>query len=106
MGQEWVALMNLWELTEAMETFVREQGWYEEHSPRPQTARNLAVSLAVEAVEVLEHFQWTQEASDTSALGSELADVLLYLLQLARVAGIDLEQATLAKLAENQGRHW
>ena len=98
--------MNLSELTEAMETFVREQGWYNRDSPRPQTARNLAVSLVIEAAEVLEHFQWAQEASDISALGSELADVFLYLLQLARVAGIDLERAALAKLAENRGRHW
>ena len=57
-------------------------------------------------IEVLEHFQWREEARDQAALAGELADVALYLLQLASVSGIDLEQAVLAKLAENGRREW
>ncbi|MEW5988922.1 MAG: nucleotide pyrophosphohydrolase [Chloroflexota bacterium] len=98
--------MELQELEARMHAFVRSKGWYEAGSPKPQTARNLAASLAIEAAEVLEHFQWREETADPAALAGELADVALYLLQLASVCGIDLEQAILDKLAHNQGRVW
>jgi hypothetical protein len=55
----------------------------------------------LEASEVLEHFQWRDESADPEALAGELADVALYLLQLASISGIDLEQAILDKLALN-----
>ena len=88
-----------------MHTFVRSKGWYENDSPKPQTPRNLAASLAIEAAEVLEHFQW-RESADATELAGELADVALYLLQLASVTGVDLEQAILNKLEINQSREW
>lgn len=97
--------MNLQELTDAMHAFVRAKGWYELDSPRPQTPRNLAASLAIEAAEVLEHYQWGEHAA-TPELAGELADVALYLLQLASVTGVDLEQAILDKLQVNYGRQW
>lgn len=97
--------MDLKELTEVMHKFVAAKGWYAAGSPRPQTPRNLAASLAIEAAEVLEHYQW-REAAPPEALAGELADVALYLLQLASVTGIDLEQAILEKLATNYGREW
>ncbi len=53
--------MDLKELTLAMHEFVRAQGWYEAGSPKPQTLRNLAISLSLEANEVLEHFQWNEQ---------------------------------------------
>jgi NTP pyrophosphatase (non-canonical NTP hydrolase) len=98
--------MNIAELTAAMERFVEAKGWDSDHSPRPQTPRNLAISLSLEAGEVLEHFQWREESKDNPALAGELADVALYLLQLANVCGIDLEQAILNKLQANFSRHW
>ncbi|HEX9091499.1 MAG TPA: nucleotide pyrophosphohydrolase [Anaerolineales bacterium] len=98
--------MNISELTQAMHTFVGSMGWYEANSPRPQTMRNLAISLSMEAAEVLEHFQWGDELKDTGSLSEELADVMLYLLQLASLSGIDLEQAVLAKLEKNYHRTW
>lgn len=98
--------MDIPQLTEKMDAFVRSKGWYEPESPRPQTPRNLAISLSLEAAELLEHFQWCEEARDKAALESELADVFLYLLQLAQVSGIDLERATLDKLDVNSGRVW
>ena len=88
-----------------MDAFVRGRGWYEPDSPRPQTPRNVAISLNLEAAEILELFQWS-EAADPAELAPELADVLLYLLQLARLHGIDLAQAVLDKLAVNAGRRW
>lgn len=89
-----------------MHTFVASKGWYDPDSPKPQSPRNLAASLSIEAAEVLEHFQWRQETDDRVALAGELADVALYLLQLASITGIDLEQAILDKLALNQTREW
>ncbi len=98
--------MHLNELEARMHAFVASKGWYDNDSPKPQTARNLAASLAIESAEVLEHFQWREDVKDSQALAGELADVALYLLQLASVTGIDLEQAILDKLALNHTREW
>jgi len=98
--------MDIKELTERMHAFVRSKGWYDPGTTRPQTPRNLAISLSLEANEVLEHFQWRDELKDRDELASELADVGLYLLQLAAVSGIDLEQAILRKLEINADRAW
>lgn len=98
--------MDLRELTAAMHRFVEAKGWYRPDSPRPQTLRNLAISLTLETAEVLEHFQWGEQPADRQALAEELADVALYLLQLADRAGIDLEQAILDKLEKNYRRRW
>jgi len=98
--------MNLKELTQAMNRFVGDKGWYAEDSPRPQTPRNIAISLCLEAAEVLEHFQWSEQSPDPSKLAGELADVLLYLTQLASITQIDLEQAVLEKLSHNYRRTW
>ena len=97
--------MDIQELTDKMHAFVRSKGWYETDSQRPQTPRNLSISLALEAAEILEHFQWN-ELFDKDALEEELADVALYLLQLASIAEIDLEQAILKKLTVNANREW
>ena len=94
------------ELTRQMHELVRSKGWYDEGSKRPQTPRNLAVSLSIEAAEILEHFQFGEEIKDRDELGSELADVTLYLLQLASVSDIDLEEAVLKKIAVNKTREW
>jgi NTP pyrophosphatase (non-canonical NTP hydrolase) len=98
--------MDIRELTAAMHQFVQAKGWYEPQSPRPQTMRNLAISLSLEAGEVLEHFQWKEASFDQNELASELADVTLYLLQIASLSGIDLEKAVLAKLKTNYQRTW
>lgn len=98
--------MDLAELTEQMHQFVRSKGWYEPGSARPQTLRNLAISLNIEAAELLEHFQWGESSENHSGLTEELADVALYLLQIASIAGIDLEKAILMKLEKNYGRDW
>jgi len=98
--------MDLAELTSEMHRFVASKGWYAPESARPQTARNLAMSLVIEAAEVAELFQWNETPHDPAKLEEELADVSLYLLQLASVSGVDLEKAILAKLKTNYGRAW
>ena len=98
--------MDINQLTEEMHRLVDSKGWYAEDSKRPQTPRNLAVSLSIEAAEILEHFQFTDEIKDKDELGAELADVALYLLQLASISGIDLEDAILKKIEVNKKRTW
>ncbi len=99
-------MMTIEELTQAMHAFVGGQGWYGPDSPKPQTPKNIACSLAIEAAEILEHFQWSEEPRNLDGLAGELADVALYLLQLASVTGVNLEQAILDKLALNATRAW
>lgn len=95
--------MTLNELTDAMNEFVAAMGWYRTDSECAQSPRNIAISLSLEAAEVLEHYQWS-EVANSEALAEELADVALYLLQLAYLTGIDLEKAILDKLAVNYHR--
>ena len=98
--------MDIKELTQRMHAFVRAKGWYEPESPRQQTLRNLAISLNLEASEVLEFFQWNGDLEDRDGLSDELADVTLYLLQIASIANIDLEEAVIRKLDRNYQRVW
>ena len=98
--------MDIKQLTQYMHAFVRAKGWYEPDSPRQQTLRNLAISLNLEASEVLEHFQWNGDLDDREELSDELADVTLYLLQIASIADIDLEEAVMRKLDKNYSRTW
>jgi NTP pyrophosphatase (non-canonical NTP hydrolase) len=98
--------MDIKQLTDEMNRFVRSKGWYAEHSKRPQTPRNLAISLVLEAAEILEHFQWNDGVKDREELSAELADVALYLLQLASISEIDLEKAILDKIEINKTREW
>jgi NTP pyrophosphatase (non-canonical NTP hydrolase) len=89
-----------------MFAFVESKGWLAEDSPKQQTQRNLAVSLVLEAAEVLEHFQWGETSERPDELADELADVMLYLLQLAACSNIDLGNAVMDKLQKNYSREW
>jgi dCTP diphosphatase len=99
---------TLSDLQAAIARFVDERDWQVYHSPK-----SLSMSIAIEAAELMEHFQWhgneasrqvTQEPNAYDAVAGELADVLIYCLALANAAGIDAGQAVLAKLATNQQR--
>ena len=87
--------------------FVAERDWDQFHNPK-----NLAMALAAEAGELLEHFQWLTpaQASDLPAgtrdeVALECADVLLYLLRLTDKLGIDLAAAAEKKLALNAQKY-
>ena len=87
--------------------FARARDWEQFHSPK-----NLATALSVEAAELLEHFQWlTDEQSRTlgpesrAKVAQEIADVLLYLLQLADKLGIDPLDAARKKLELNSEKY-
>lgn len=94
---------SLDDLRQQLRDFAVARQWQSFHSPK-----NLAMALAVEAAELLEHFQWlTEEQSrqlppdKRTAVGHELADVLLYLVQAADSLDIDLLQAAQHKLQLN-----
>ncbi|KAA9134066.1 nucleotide pyrophosphohydrolase [Marinihelvus fidelis] len=99
--------MNITRLQAKLESFAAERDWNQFHSPK-----NLAMALNVEASELMEHFQWlTQEQStelgeDTrKAVATEIADVQIYLLRLADMLGIDIEQAVTEKMEENRAKY-
>lgn len=94
---------TLTSLTLELRNFAAARNWEQFHSPK-----NLAAALSVEAAELLEHFQWlTEEQSrnlgpqQKEAVGQEIADVLLYLLQLADKLGLDVALEAQKKLAIN-----
>lgn len=94
-------------LRDDVHAFARAREWDRFHSPK-----NLAMSLAIEAAEVMELFQWDTserslalEPAQREALSQEIGDVLIYLVRLADVAGIDPLAAARAKLAINGQRY-
>ncbi|MDT3678654.1 MAG: nucleotide pyrophosphohydrolase [Burkholderiaceae bacterium] len=98
---------SLRDLALRLDQFAQERDWQRFHSPK-----NLASALVVESGELLEHFQWmTEEQSRAlapekrSAVADEVADVLLYLIQLSSALGIDPVEAARDKLKRNALRY-
>ena len=100
---------TLGELREGIADFVAERSWERFHAPK-----NLAMSIAIEAAELMELFQWqspedAQKLSGTaeSVVGAadELADVLIYCFALANREDIDISTTVLAKLGNNAERY-
>lgn len=96
-------------LRELMAQFVAEREWQRFHDPK-----NLAMSLAIEAGELMEHFQWLRSdelpaavapPAARAAIGEEMADVACYLLALANVLEVDLSTAVREKLRKNAQRY-
>ena len=89
-------------LTKRINLWVAERGWEKAQKPK-----DLAISLSLEAAEVLEHFQWKNERKvakhikeNKEELADELADVAIYLLKLADKTKIDLKSAVENKLVK------
>jgi NTP pyrophosphatase (non-canonical NTP hydrolase) len=92
------------ELIERLRSFRDNRGWDKFHTPK-----NLAISVSVEAGELLELFQWRPEdapldAETVQKISDEVADVLLYLLLLCDKANIDLAAAANRKMDHNENR--
>jgi dCTP diphosphatase len=99
---------SLDEVRGALKAFVAERDWTQFHSPK-----NLAASVAIEAGELLEQFQWTDPSPEEvqadpawkQRVEEEVADVALLALLLAERLGIRLEDAMARKLAKNAQRY-
>lgn len=94
---------TLQELKDRMAAFVRERDWEQFHTPK-----NLSMSIAIEAAELMEHFQWLTveqskalDAAHLAAIGEELADIVIYSLSLANNLGLDLSRTVIAKMEKN-----
>jgi NTP pyrophosphatase (non-canonical NTP hydrolase) len=94
---------TLRELKERMAAFVAEREWQQFHSPK-----NLSMSIAIEAAELMEHFQWltveeSKNLSDEALadIGEELADIVIYALSLSNALDLDLSETILAKMDKN-----
>jgi dCTP diphosphatase len=96
------------DLRQLVAKFIADRSWEPYHSPK-----NLAMSIAIEAAELMEHFQWmsAQESinhldnpKSKAAVADELADVVIYCLSLANRSGIDLTKAVIDKVQRNQNR--
>ena len=94
---------SLVELRERQRQFAAGRDWEQFHTPK-----NLAMSVAIEADEIMEHFQWLNpaqsaalDAADRHEVGLEIADVLLYLIRLADVLDIDMAAAAREKIGLN-----
>ena len=97
------------ELRRAVQAFVDERDWRQFHTPK-----NLAMSLAIETAELMEHFQWLDAAESVAhgrdpscrnEIAEEIADVCCYLLSLVNALELDLSQAVRAKLAKNERKY-
>ncbi|HIV70367.1 MAG TPA: nucleotide pyrophosphohydrolase [Candidatus Aquabacterium excrementipullorum] len=98
---------SLRQLAHRLEAFAAERHWQPFHSPK-----NLASALSVEAAELLEHFQWLTEdqsrqlpSDKKEAVAFEMADVLLYLVQLSSALEVDLLDAARRKMVVNARKY-
>jgi dCTP diphosphatase len=89
------------EITERLLKFREERDWEQFHSPK-----NLAISISLEAAELLEHFQWARESEPLTPekkeeVAKELADIFNYVIILAKDLGIDILESAKEKIEEN-----
>lgn len=98
---------SLVELRDLARVFTSERDWQPFHTPK-----NLAMALSVEVAELVEHYQWLPSGADTelderkrTGIRHEMADVLLYLIQLADQHQIDLRAAVLEKMELNRAKY-
>lgn len=100
-------MSDIKELTEKIKNFRDARDWKKFHNPK-----DVALSLVLEATEVLEHFQWKSQSEieeylkkNKEDIGEELADVLHWVLLMSHDLGIDISRALEKKLAKNKKRY-
>lgn len=101
------SIADLTDLRDALREFCAARDWHRYHTPK-----NLVMALSVEAAELVEHFQWsTPEESialddaKRAEVADEIADVLIYLTELADVLGIDPIAAAREKILKNAAKY-
>ena len=98
---------SLAELQSAIDAFVVERDWAQFHAPK-----NLAMGVAIEAAEIMEHFLWLSgeessalDAEKRAEVANEIGDVLIYLIELVRSLDIDIVAAARTKLELNRQKY-
>ncbi|MBX3394190.1 MAG: nucleotide pyrophosphohydrolase [Phycisphaerae bacterium] len=97
------------DLKRLIQEFVNERDWSQFHTPK-----NLSMSIAIEAAELMEHFQWTEGGGSSrptddpvvmQEVREELADILCYALSFANALGIDVNDAVREKMVKNAAKY-
>lgn len=100
---------TVWRLKEHVSQFIEEREWQKYHNPK-----NLAMSISIEAAELMELFQWLtieesialkENPAKFQMVKDEIADILAYCLSLSLVFDIDLSQAVLEKFEKNRSKY-
>jgi len=96
-------MVKLEDLMEEVKEFRDDRNWEEYHTPK-----NLALSISIEAAELLELFQWKEDSLKhvkKERLEEEMADIMIYLLALSDITDVDLIEAVQEKLEKNRERY-
>ena len=80
--------------------FVNDRDWAQYHSPA-----NLAKSISIEANELLECFQWSDDNYDINEVREELADVMVYCVDMLDKLGLDADEIINAKMDKNEAKY-
>ncbi len=88
------------ETLERIRKFSSDRDWGQFHSPA-----NLAKSVSIEAGELLECFQWDEDHYDLEAVKDEVADVIVYCIDLVDRLGLDLDEVINRKMAKNEAKY-
>lgn len=88
------------ETIERIRKFSEERDWDQFHSPA-----NLAKSIVIEAAELLECFQWSEDEYDIDHIKEELADVLVYSQNLLDKLGLDADEIVNMKMVQNEAKY-
>jgi len=92
------------EIIEILENFVEDRKWKKFHTPK-----NLAISMAIEVAELLEHFQWESpsfdEIMEREDIAEEVADVMIYSILFLHYMGKNAEETILKKVKKNTKKH-
>ncbi len=85
---------------ERIRRFTIDRDWDQFHSPA-----NLAKSISIEANELLECFQWSDDGYDLEHVKEELADVIVYCVDMLDKLGLDVDEIVNAKMAKNEAKY-
>lgn len=96
------------EIVEKIEDFVKKRKWKKYHTPK-----NLAISIAIESAELLEHFQWNEynfddirkDEAKIKEIEEEIADVIIYSILFFTYLGTDIRRALLEKIKRNEEKY-
>jgi len=101
--------ISLKKIKEKIKQFVKERDWEQYHSPK-----NLSMSVAIEAAELMEHFQWltTEQSKELlknkkkrSEIQDELADIAIFIFDFCNIFNINLERIIMVKLRKNRKKY-
>ncbi len=96
-------MVKLEDLMEEVKEFRDNRNWKKYHTPK-----DLALSISIEAAELLELFQWKEDSLkniEKEKLEEEIADIMIYLIALCEISDVDLNRAVQEKLEKNREKY-